>query len=124
MAASSVTGVGPGSADKLNRGNQHTHLGVENLIGPRVVTAGTAVLNGASPSVANVPFTQALAAAAGYYALLTPVGTGSGAPALNVSAVATTGFTIGGPNGSTATVNWLLVVNPDPAVVAGDAVRS
>src|SRR6185503_11289429 len=105
MAASSVTGVGPGSADRVNKGSQHMHLGVTHLIGPRVVDAGTATLNGGSPSSVNVPFTQALPSAAGYFTQLQAQGTTSGAPALATSPVATTGFTIYGPNGNAAVVN-------------------
>lgn len=41
MAASSVTGVGQGSADKAGqRGSEHLFVGVEKLIGTRVVESG------------------------------------------------------------------------------------
>ncbi len=121
MAASSVTGIGPGSADRVNKGSPHMHLGVDHLIGPRVVDAGQASLVSGTPSTVNVPFTQALASAAGYYAFATPVGATSGIAAggLAVSQVGTTGFTVTGPNSVTTTFNWQLVYSPDGAAVAG-----
>jgi hypothetical protein len=119
MAASSVTGVGPGSADKVNKGSEHMHLSVDHLIGPRVVDAGQATLNGATPSVVNVPFTKTLTSTTGYYAHLTPIGsTTGGAIDLATSQVSTTGFTITGANGSTAVVNWMLVLATNGGAVS------
>lgn len=51
MGATSVTGVGRGSADGKNKGSIHTTLGVDNLIGPRVMAAGTATLDTGAASV-------------------------------------------------------------------------
>lgn len=51
MAATSVTGKGPGSADGKNKGSAHMTLDVGNLIGPRVMAAGTATLSSGSASV-------------------------------------------------------------------------
>jgi hypothetical protein len=122
MAASSVTGVGQGSADRVNRGSEHMHLSTQNLIGPRVVDCGSAALTSGTPSTCNVPFTKTLASATGYYAHVTPVGATTGSAVdFAVSAVSTTGFTVTGPNSSTATFNWLLVVNPDGGAVATGA---
>jgi hypothetical protein len=45
MAATSITGTGPGSADGQNRGSEHMTLGVTHLIGPKVVAAGVAILD-------------------------------------------------------------------------------
>jgi hypothetical protein len=45
MGASSVTGVGLGSADKRQKGSEHMRLGAEKVIGPRVVYAGNHTLN-------------------------------------------------------------------------------
>src|SRR4051812_28205002 len=119
MAASSVTGTGPGSADKLNKGSEHMHLGVEHLIGPRVVDCGQAALTSGTPSTANVPFTKTLTSATGYYAHVTPVGSTSGSTVdMAVSQVSTTGFTVTGPNSSSATFNWLLVLNTTGGTVA------
>lgn len=123
MAASSVTGVGPGSADKVNKGSEHMHLGVDHLIGPRMVDAGQASLTSGTPSTCNVPFTKALASATGYFAFTQPVGTTSGtASDLSVTNVATTGFTVTGPNSVTTTFNWQLVYSPNATTVAGGQV--
>lgn len=112
MAASSVTGVGQGSASRVNKGSEHMHLGVDHLIGPRVVDCGQASLTSGSPSTCSVPFTRTLTSATGYYAHVTPVGATTGAASdLAVSAVSTTGFTVTGPNSVTTTFNWLLVLN-------------
>lgn len=113
MAASSVTGVGQGSADGRNKGNEHMSLSVNKLIGPRLVSCGQVVLSGGTPSSGLVTFTQSLTSATGYFVVATPQGATTGA--LNVSAVSTTGFAITGANGSSATCNWSLVYNPDPA---------
>lgn len=48
MGATSVTGVGTGSAQEYgagNKGSEHMSLGVHRLIGPRVTGAGEIVLN-------------------------------------------------------------------------------
>ncbi len=57
MAASSVTGVGTGSADRKNKGSEHTTLGVEHLIGTRVVACGSVALVGGA---ATITFPQPL----------------------------------------------------------------
>ena len=46
MGASSVTGVGLGSADGKNKGSEHMTLGVGHLIGPRVMAADALTLDG------------------------------------------------------------------------------
>lgn len=51
MAASSVTGVGQGSAEGNNKGSEHMSLGVEKLIGTRVVATGTVTLSGGAGTV-------------------------------------------------------------------------
>lgn len=48
MGATSVTGVGAGSALGLNKGNPNMSLGVARLIGPHLVAAGTVELAAAS----------------------------------------------------------------------------
>lgn len=116
MAASSVTCTGQGSADKVNKGGEHRTLAVEKLIGPRMVSCGNVTLNSGTPSTGSVVFSQPLTSVTGYFVLLTPVGTTSGAGiGVAASTLATTGFVVTGPNSSTATVNWSLVYNPDPA---------
>lgn len=51
MAATSVTGVGLGSADGKNKGSEHMTLGVGKLIGPRVVAADATTLAAGAASV-------------------------------------------------------------------------
>jgi len=41
MGATSVTGVGPGSALGHNKGGENTTLGVSKLLGPHLVAAGS-----------------------------------------------------------------------------------
>ncbi len=41
MGATSVTGVGPGSADGYNRGSSRMTLGAGHLVGPHMVAAGS-----------------------------------------------------------------------------------
>jgi hypothetical protein len=55
MAATSTTGVGPGSADGLNKGSEHMTLGSEKLIGPRVVIASDGTLDGSGDLVTVYP---------------------------------------------------------------------
>ena len=45
MTATSVTGIGLGSADGQNKGSEHMTLGAGHLIGPRVVAADIGTLN-------------------------------------------------------------------------------
>jgi len=52
MSASSVTGVGQGSADKQGqKGSEHLFVGVEKLIGTRVVLSGYVTLSGGTATV-------------------------------------------------------------------------
>ena len=46
MAATSVTGTGIGSADGHYKGSEHMSLGVEKLVGPRIVIADELHLDG------------------------------------------------------------------------------
>lgn len=57
MAASSVTGIGQGSAEGSNKGNEHVSMGVGHLIGTRVVAANRVTLSG---GVATVTFPSPL----------------------------------------------------------------
>ena len=55
MGASSVTGVGQGSALKAGqKGAKHATLGVNNLIGPHVVAAGRVTLSSGA-AVVHLP---------------------------------------------------------------------
>lgn len=52
MGATSVTGVGPGSAEGQAKGpKERNFVGVEKLIGPRVVAAGVDALVGGALSI-------------------------------------------------------------------------
>lgn len=51
MGATSVTGVGLGSADKKIKGSEHLSIGANKLIGPRIVAAGTKTLSGGAGTV-------------------------------------------------------------------------
>lgn len=55
MAATSVTGTGLGSADGKNKGSEHMTLGVGHLIGPRVVAADDATLDGSGDGSVVLP---------------------------------------------------------------------
>jgi hypothetical protein len=56
MGATSVTGVGAGSAEAYNKGAPGRQtLGVGHLIGPHVVNAGTATLVGGTKAVGIPP---------------------------------------------------------------------
>ena len=70
VSASSVSGVGQGSADKAGqRGSEHLFVGVEKLVGPRVVRAGSvAVATGGSPT-STVVFPEPLSGVASDYAV-------------------------------------------------------
>lgn len=51
MTATSVTGMGLGSADKKQKGSEHLSIGANKLIGPRIVAAGTVTLSGGAATV-------------------------------------------------------------------------
>jgi hypothetical protein len=55
MGATSVTGTGLGSAVPHNKGSIHMSLGVEKLIGPRVVAADEVVLDGSGDATVVLP---------------------------------------------------------------------
>lgn len=55
MGATSVTGVGLGSADGSNKGSSHMTLGVSNLIGPRIVACDEITLDGSGDLVVKLP---------------------------------------------------------------------
>jgi hypothetical protein len=55
MTASSVTGVGLGAAVPNNKGSEHMSLGVEKLIGPRVVAADEVTLDGSGDATVVLP---------------------------------------------------------------------
>src|SRR5690242_9655889 len=86
--ASSVTGVGQGSADRRNKGSEHMTLGVNQLIGVRVVAAGSVVLaSSGSSSTGVITFPQALDSTDSYAAFCSPVVTASGSAPTGTYAV-------------------------------------
>lgn len=108
MAASSVTGVGPGSADGLNKGSEHMTMGVEKLIGTRVVATGTVTLDSGA---ATVVFPQPLSGSkTGYLVFCTTVNA-SNYSRPNVLSDNGAGnfyqFTVAGT--TTNVVNWVVI---------------
>jgi len=67
MGATSVTGVGYGSADGKNKGSEHMTLGVGHLIGPRVMACGSVTTTGGGVATVNIPL---LAGVAGDYVVM------------------------------------------------------
>jgi hypothetical protein len=110
MGATSVTGVGHGSAEGANKGNEHTSLGVGRLIGPRIVAAGRATL---ATNVASVEVPVPTATATDYIVLATSVN------ASTANAVAVTSFAVNATTkvatiglkgaGASDVVNWAIV---------------
>lgn len=108
MGATSVTGVsGPGSVSGINKGSEHMSLGVERLIGPRVVAAGTKTLTSTTGTVV-IP---ALSGVVGDYVVMVSANTSAHVyVSTAMAAVSDTGdwsFIITG--GSGALVNWTIV---------------
>lgn len=62
MVATSVTGRGLGSADGKNKGSEHMTLGVEKLIGPRVVVADQVTLDSSGDATIKLPVLGGVAA--------------------------------------------------------------
>lgn len=100
MGASSVTGVGQGSADKKGqKGSEHMFLGVEKLIGTRIVYSGRVTLSGGT---ATVTFPQELPGEdADYIVLANATAHAYG------SSLTTTGFTVTGTG--TQVVSYIVV---------------
>ena len=108
MAASSTTGTGQGSADKKGfKGSEHLFVGVEKLIGPRVVFAGSVTL---SSGTATVKFPSTLPGVAADYIVLM----GGSASHSYATSVAVTGFTA---NGTGSEVPSYIVVKVNNATV-------
>lgn len=91
MAASSVTGVGRGSAVKKQKGSEHVRLGAEKIVGPRVVYAGKATTDASGDVTVVLPRLPGVAA--NYVTFVTETGVaaaGACAVSLTLSANATT----------------------------------
>lgn len=101
MAAYSVTGTGPGSALKEGqKGAESMNLGVERLIGPRVIYADTVTLASGAQAVV---FPQPLLGINTDYVVFT----GGSAAYSYASAVTVNGFTLNGTSGQT--VSYVVV---------------
>jgi hypothetical protein len=109
MGAASVTGVGQGSAGRLGtKGSEHLFMGVEKLIGTRIVYSGTIALVGGA---ATHTFSQPLPGEAGDYIVLT----GSIAHSY-ASAVTTTSVTFVGTG--TQTISFAVIRLSDATVAS------
>lgn len=109
MSAYSVTGVGQGSALKEGqKGAEDMFLGVEKLIGPRIVFASSVTLAGGT---ASVVFPQALPGVAADYMVLC----GGSAAFAAASALTVNGFTMTGTG--TQTVFFAVVKLTNATVV-------
>jgi hypothetical protein len=102
MGATSVTGRGNGSADGMNKGSSRSTLGVDHLIGPRVVNAGVVTM---SASTKDVDF-PTLSGVVGDYSVQL---TASNSTAVFVTDFTVDGFTINGASGQT--IYWSLFKN-------------
>ena len=107
MGATSVTGVGQGSATGNTKGSENMSLGVKKLIGPRVVAAGVKTLSGTTGTV----YVPGLAGVAADYVVIVSALTSTHVyVSTNLVAVSDTddmSFIITG--GSGANVNWMVV---------------
>lgn len=62
MGATSITGVGLGSADQNQKGSEHLSVGSNKIIGPRVVYANTVTLDGSGNATMQLPALKGAAA--------------------------------------------------------------
>lgn len=102
MGATSVTGVGVGSAEGMNKGSSRMTLGVDHLIGPRVVNAGLVTM---TASTKDVDF-ETLSGVVGDYSVQL---TASNGTAVYVTSFTVDGFTINGASGQT--IYWAVFKN-------------
>lgn len=108
MSAASVTGVGQGSAMKLGtKGSEESFLGVEKLLGTRIVFSGTVTL---SSGTATVTFPNTLPGSASDYIVIS----GGSAAHSYASSVAVTGFTMNGTGSQV--VSYIVVRLPTSTV--------
>lgn len=111
MAASSVSGVGQGSALKAGqKGAESMNLGVERLIGVRIVHSGTVTLVG---GVKAVLFPDTLPGLNSDYIVIA----GGSANYAYATLVTTTGFTMNGTG--TQTVSYIVVRVDNATVTTG-----
>jgi len=82
MGATSVTGVGPGSAETTSRGpKERGFVGAEKVLGPRVMSAGTATLSGGALTV----ILPVLAGVAADYVVMAQDSTGANAVSVTLA---------------------------------------
>lgn len=104
MTATSVTGVsGPGSVAGSQKGSEQMSLGVEKLIGPRVVAADTATIGGGG--TVDVDFPTLSGSASDYIVVASD--TNSTVAAVNVTAFTTSQMTLKGTGSHV--VNWAII---------------
>ena len=128
MPASSVTGIGQGSADKQGqRGSDHLWVGVDKLIGPRIVQAGigqVSVGTGTSAVVANaatIKFAQSLDGVLTDYGVQLTTLTSAAAYATVTGTTVDTagrfsGFSVLATGSTSATFYWTVVKNTTATV--------
>lgn len=103
MGATSVTGVsGSGSVAGRQKGSPHWSLGVEKLIGPRVVAAGQVTLNGSGVFTVDLDLSGS---ASDYVAFATD--THSTVAAVNATSLSVTALALKGT--AAHVVNWQVV---------------
>ncbi len=104
MGATSVTGVsGPGAVDGRQKGSEHMSLGVNKLIGPRVVAAGSATIGGGGTVAVDYP---TLGGSASDY-IVVATDTNGTVAAVNVTAFSTSQLTLKGT--ASHVINWVIV---------------
>lgn len=112
MPAYSTEGTGPGSALKTgSMGGDGSWLGVDKLIGTRVVLTGSVTLSGGT---ATVTFPSTLPGADADYFVFA----GGSAAYAYASSVTTSGFTMTGTG--TQTVNYMVVLKTNATVLPAD----
>lgn len=113
MGATSVTGVGPGSADKKNKGSEHMTLGAEKIIGPRVVYAGSVTTDSSGDAVLKLP--ELAGTASNYVVVATEAGVAAAA-AVAASLAISGGVSTVTVKGPASTAVAVLVVKTGLAV--------
>lgn len=113
MGATSVTGVGLGSADKKQKGSEHMRLGAEKIIGPRIVYAKIVTLDGSGDLVVRLP---ALPGVAGDYVVMACDGNAAAAAAVAASLAITSGNTVITLKGPASSAVNVMVVKAGLAV--------
>jgi hypothetical protein len=105
MGATSVTGVGYGAADGMNKGSEHMTLGVGHLIGPRVVACGSATTSGGGVIAVHIPLLAGLAT--DYVVLVTATSSVHGYVSTALAFGTDASFTI--TAGNSVPVYWAIV---------------